>query len=549
MGVPEKTLEKPRERFMDGSVNKPVDRSVDGSAKIDGLARAAVAHLRGDPAAALGALESGASATPEVAAARAHLLAEVKRYDEAVAEYERLLAARPQYADGHYHCGVCLYHLGRYEDALAHFTRSTDLDPAHVDAQLVKGICLLHLKRPDEALEPFGKCLEKSPGLEAALLGKGVALQLAWEFEEAAEAYNQVLRKNPRCEEAAVNMIALGMQRKDYALVRQHAQLLLSRGVSAQAALEGLSAAAFAEGHYEEAARYYCSLVELHPRNYDYWFNLGVTYQRIGKLLDSAAAYQNAASMRPGSTSAHVNLAAVYQEMGDLNASRQALEAALTAAPERTDLRYQRAVVVEELGLTQQAEGLYAELTQTDCPELEKARFRLGYLRLQRGDYQGSADCLNACLQSRPNWTEAELNLALAYWKLGRYSDSQDLLMSVLKREPGNLDAVRGMSANSLELKDIANSLRWHLCLQELGDRSPEVLHNTAILYQQSGELDNAIRSYRQAIEVKPDFAEALLNLGHALEASGDHSGARDAWTKAIELKPELAHGYFLSGE
>ncbi len=515
---------------------------------VEALAQAVMAHLKGDPGAALRSLPANGAATPETAAARAHLLSELKRYDEAAAEYEKLLALRPDNAEGHYQCGACLYHLGRFDDALPHFSRSAELDPTRADAYLVKGICLLHLKRPEEALEAFGKCLEKAPTLEAGLLGKGVALQLAWEFDEAVEVYEEVLRRNPNCDEAASNLIALGMQRKDYALVRRQAQLLLTRDESAQAALEGLSTAAFAEGKHEEAAGYYCRLVELHPRNYDYWFNLGVTYQKAGKLLDSATAYQNAASLRPDATAAHINLAAVYHDMGDLQGSRQALEAALAVAPERTDLRYQRAVAIEEQGLTEQAEGLYAELAEKDCPEFENAQFRGGYLRLQRGDYQGAADCLTACLRKRSAWSGAELNLALAYWKLGKYSASQDVLLELLKREPGNLEAVRGMSANALEQNDPANALRWHLCLHELGDRSPEVLQNTAILYQQAGDLDSAIRTYHEAIAAKPEFAEALLNLGHALEASGEHDGARQAWVRALELKPELARGYFLTG-
>jgi protein O-GlcNAc transferase len=519
---------------------------------MNGLAHAVIAHLKGNPAAALGSLDPRTASereVPETLAARAHLLAELKKDEEAVVEYEKLLALRPHYAEGHYQCGACLYHLGRYEDALPHFARSAELDPTHVDTHLVKGICQLHLKQAEEALESFGKCLEKSPGLEAALLGKGVALQLAWEFDEAVEVYEQVLRRNPACEEAAVNLIALGMQRKDYALARRHGQALLLRDDSAPAALEGLSTAAYAEGQFEEAAGYYCRLVDLHPRNYDYWFNLGVTYQRLGKLLDSAAAYQNAASLRPDATAANINLAAVYHEMGDLQGSCRALDAALAVAPERTDLRYQRAVAIEERGLTEEAEALFAELAERISPERDEAQFRLGYLKLQRGDYPGAADCLRGCLQRRPAWSAAELNLALAYWKLGQYSLSQEVLLELLKREPTNLEAVRGMSANALEQKDTANALRWHLNLQELGDRSPEVLQNTAILYQQTGEIDNAIRAYRQAIAAKPDFAEALLNLGHALEAAGDHKGARESWVRALEIKPELARGYFLSLE
>jgi tetratricopeptide (TPR) repeat protein len=267
----------------------------------------------------------------------------------------------------------------------------------------------------------------------------------------------------------------------------------------------------------------------------------------MGKLLDSAAAYQNAASLRPDAVAAHINLAAVYQEMGDLQPSRQALEAALAVAPERTDLRYLRAAVIEEQGLAEEAEAAFAELAARDSPDRDEAQFRQGYLKLQRGDYAGCVECLRACLERRPAWSAAELNLALAYWKLGRHSQSQEVLLELLRREPGNLEAVRGMSANALEQKDTANALRWHLCLQELGERSPEVLQNIAILYQQTGDLGGAIRGYQEVLAAKPDFAEALLNLGHAQQASGDLASARDSWVRALELKPELARGYFLS--
>src|SRR5580692_7923132 len=88
---------------------------------INGLAHAVIAHLKGDPASALGSLDTAAVSekeVPETLAARAHLLAELKKYKEAVAEYEKLLALRPHYAEGHYQCGACLYHLGRFEEAL-----------------------------------------------------------------------------------------------------------------------------------------------------------------------------------------------------------------------------------------------------------------------------------------------------------------------------------------------------------------------------------------------------------------------------------------------
>lgn len=63
------------------------------------------------------------------------------------------------------------------------------------------------------------------------------------------------------------------------------------------------------------------------------------------------------------------------------------------------------------------------------------------------------------------------------------------------------------------------------------GERSPELFYNTGLLLQNSGQLDDAIRLYREALAEKPDFPEALLNLGHALKAQGHAEEAR-LWSR-----------------
>jgi len=81
--------------------------------------------------------------------------------------------------------------------------------------------------------------------------------------------------------------------------------------------------------------------------------------------------------------------------------------------------------------------------------------------------------------------------------------------------------------------------------LIDIGERSPEVFYNTGLLLQKSGQLEDAIRLYQEALSEKPQFAEALLNLGHALKAQGRNEEAKSYWRQAINVKPELAKGYF----
>ena len=69
------------------------------------------------------------------------------------------------------------------------------------------------------------------------------------------------------------------------------------------------------------------------------------------------------------------------------------------------------------------------------------------------------------------------------------------------------------------------------------------------MLLQKTGQIEDAIKLYRQAVEQRPNFAEALLNLGHALKAKGEIDEARSCWKQALEFKPDLAQGYFDSAK
>jgi protein O-GlcNAc transferase len=55
------------------------------------------------------------------------------------------------------------------------------------------------------------------------------------------------------------------------------------------------------------------------------------------------------------------------------------------------------------------------------------------------------------------------------------------------------------------------------------------------------GRLDNAAASYRQAITINPNFAEALSNLGNTLTELGSFDDAIAVHEKAVALKPDSA--------
>jgi protein O-GlcNAc transferase len=62
------------------------------------------------------------------------------------------------------------------------------------------------------------------------------------------------------------------------------------------------------------------------------------------------------------------------------------------------------------------------------------------------------------------------------------------------------------------------------------------------------GKYEAAVKSYRQAIQMDPNYAEAYSLMGSALSQAGRDRDAEEALRKAVTLKPNYAEGYFHLG-
>ena len=68
-----------------------------------------------------------------------------------------------------------------------------------------------------------------------------------------------------------------------------------------------------------------------------------------------------------------------------------------------------------------------------------------------------------------------------------------------------------------------------------------EELLQRAIVFHQSGDLENAIRAYREYLANRPDSIEARSNLGAALARAGRYEEAIAEYNAALVKAPENA--------
>src|ERR1035438_4413752 len=110
--------------------------------------------------------------------------------------------------------------------------------------------------------------------------------------------------------------------------------------------------------------------------------------------------------------------------------------------------------------------------------------FRLGYLRLLRGDYHGSAEAFQAVLAKQPNWAEASLNAGIAFARSGDPATARQFFTETVMLRPDSSDGVRGLAALALEQNEYEEALELHERLIEMGERSPEVFYNAGLICQ-----------------------------------------------------------------
>jgi tetratricopeptide (TPR) repeat protein len=76
-------------------------------------------------------------------------------YAAALAAFDEVLEAHPDFPDVHNKVGLCMAMLGRLQEALTAFERAVDLAPTYAEAHLNRGIVLNELGRHTEAQRAF----------------------------------------------------------------------------------------------------------------------------------------------------------------------------------------------------------------------------------------------------------------------------------------------------------------------------------------------------------------------------------------------------------
>ena len=150
-------------------------------------------------------------------------------------------------------------------------------------------------------------------------------------------------------------------------------------------------------------------------------------------------------------------------------------------------------------------------------------------------------------LDKNPGAYQVLLNIGDCYREKGDYDkavENYNKLVEHAKSDPamGKTIGAKGLAAIGLcflKQGKIAESQDYFKRSIEMAPQDENLPYNVAEIYFSNQQVDDAIRYYEMAIQIKPDWADPYLRLAYAYLNKGDMAKAGENLEKFLKLEPE----------
>ncbi len=250
-------------------------------------------------------------------AAKAILLFDEGKVEEALSKFQDLVAADPANPAAWYNCGVIHASSGRQAQAYECFARSLALGPAYGKALYGAATALHKLGRLDEALAVCDRLSSQAPFDFEALFLRGNILYDAGRFVEALGVFDEALAQNPK---------NLGVLCNRGAALREMARLdeagamfdrALAENAACVEALLGRGIVDFKSDRIEQSLGWFERALLADPSAAKAFCGRGLARQHLGRFEEAKRDFEQALAMNPDLMEGRSNLGALQLLLGD----------------------------------------------------------------------------------------------------------------------------------------------------------------------------------------------------------------------------------------
>ncbi|GAB4108428.1 MAG: hypothetical protein Kow001_05600 [Acidobacteriota bacterium] len=272
-----------------------------------------------------------------------------------------------------------------------------------------------------------------------------------------------------------------------------------------------------------------------------------VALQEQGRAAEALERYRRLVDMGFEQPDLLTNLGAAHAAVGDVRQAIATYERAKALGGDGVALHFNLGVAYYKSLQADPALEEFGRVLELD-PSNSRARLLAADLWFQRGEAARVIELLQPLAVTAGEDPAVAYLLGTALILEGRPAEGQIYIDAVMRR-PDNAPAHVMLATAHLragELEDAAREIRRAIEL------APDLAGSHAMLGQillRLKQLDEAQRAFRRELELNPSSFDANLHLGGLLKDAGAYEEAKPLLTRAVELRPRAAEALFQLGE
>ncbi len=230
------------------------------------------------------------------------------------------------------------------------------------------------------------------------------------------------------------------------------------------------------------------------------------------QIEKSVRAFEKCLMLDPKNLEANLKLSELYMYLKAYPNAISYANDALRIDDKKTKAYFIKGFVYKESGDTARALSSFTTVVELD-PEYYDAYIQLGLIYGAKGNDLAIQYYTNA-LRVRPSSEEALYNRGLYYQEIGQLDKAEGDYKSILTNNPKYADAYYNLGFIALVNKqDYPEAIRQFSNAIRENQNYVEAFYNRGLAYDYSGDKSSAIKDYRSALSVFPNYGLALDRL------------------------------------
>jgi tetratricopeptide (TPR) repeat protein len=408
-------------------------------------------------------------------------------------QFQDALKKLKPFIDDHPDDAECLSYLGVAQNGIGlgvqandTFKQAYNLEPSFYTLQNLVQSMIRH-GHDDEALA----VLKDAPKAVTSHRSFGPFYMICTErlgtLDDAIAFGTSAVEQDPMNQEMQAELARLMMAARDYQAAAVLLEKLTAQEEASPALLINFGTVLGRLDRDDEATAVFAKAIEREPENPQFINALAKHHRKLGHFDAAEADFVRALALDASSAQIHSDLGSFYLSRGRF------LEAA----------------------------DCFREMTRL-VPDHAKAHQQLGQALHRLKRYDSAVSAFETALRCDPNHAPSYNSMGVMLKKIGHVEEAIQSYRSAIKADPNMKEAYNNL-ANALRDNNLfgeaAKTVEQALAVwPDYGD-----LYNTrGVIEQQSGKKDQAVASYRRAIELNPKLSKAFHNLTSAKKVTAD---------------------------